>query len=470
MINRCAQRQQGKPGCLCLGNAMKILFVSLGCDKNLVDSEKMLGILSEKGFTFTDDETEAEVIIINTCSFISDAKEESINTILEMAKMKTEGSCKALVITGCLSQRYREQIREELPEVDGMLGIASWDQIAEVVERTLAGQKPEVFNSVSENAAVSLRAKMSRLLTTGGHYAYLKIAEGCNKHCTYCAIPDIRGRFHSIPMEHLLREAKALADRGVRELILVAQETTLYGTDLYGKKMLAELLQRLSEISGIYWLRVQYCYPEEITDDLIAVIRDNPKVCHYLDIPIQHCSDRILKKMRRATTKAELLERITKLRTEIPDIALRTTLIAGFPGETDDDHEECMEFIDQVEFSRLGVFTYSPEEGTAAADMPEQVEEEVKKRRMDELMELQQEICADISEKLIGQTMTAVVEGKLTGEACYVGRTYMDAPGVDGYIFIRTGEELMTGDFVRVRVTGAEEYDLIGALCDEFTE
>lgn len=469
-MNEHTQRQPGFPCCLCLGNAMKILFISLGCDKNLVDSEKMLGILSEKGFTFTDDETEAEVIIINTCSFISDAKEESIDTILEMAKMKKEGVCKALIITGCLSQRYREEIRHELPEVDGMLGIASWDQIAEAVEQTLAGKRPEVFDSVSENAEVSLRVKADRLLTTGGHYAYLKIAEGCNKQCSYCAIPAIRGQYHSIPMEHLLQEAEKLSECGVRELILVAQETTLYGVDLYGRKMLGELLQRLSEISGIYWLRVQYCYPEEITDELIAVIRDNPKVCHYLDIPIQHCSDHILKKMRRATTKAKLLERIGRLRAEIPDIALRTTLIAGFPGETDKDHEECMEFIDQVGFSRLGVFTYSPEEGTAAADMPDQVEEDVKKQRMDALMELQQEICADHSEELIGKTLTAVVEGKLIGEACYVGRTYMDAPGVDGYVFIRTGEELMTGDFVRVHVIGAEEYDLIGELCDEFTE
>lgn len=430
----------------------------------------MLGILSEKGFTFTDDETEAEVIIINTCSFISDAKEESIETILEMAEMKERGVCRALLITGCLSQRYREQIREELPEVDGMLGIASWDQIADAVERTLAGQKPEIFDDVSDNAAVSLRTKAKRLLTTGGHYAYLKIAEGCNKRCTYCAIPDIRGQYHSIPMENLLFEAETLAEQGVRELILVAQETTLYGVDLYGRKMLPELLQKLSEIAGIYWLRVQYCYPEEITDELIAVIRDNPKVCHYLDIPIQHCSNHILKRMRRAATKETLLERIAALREEIPDIALRTTLIAGFPGETDADHEECMDFIDQVEFSRLGVFAYSPEEGTPAADMPEQVDEEVKQQRVNDLMELQQEICADNSQKLVGQVMTAMVEGKLADEACYVGRTYMDAPGVDGYIFIRTGEALMTGDFVRVRVTHAEEYDLIGELCDEFTE
>ncbi len=449
---------------------MNILFISLGCDKNLVDSEKMLGILAERGYTFTDDEREAEVIIINTCSFISDAKEESIETILRMAQMKEEGVCKALIITGCLSQRYRDQIKEELPEVDGMLGIASWDQIGDAVERALAGKQPEIFDSISDNVQVSMRSKARRLLTTGGHYAYLKIAEGCSKRCSYCAIPDIRGPYHSIPMEYLLSEARVLSEEGVRELILVAQETTLYGIDLYGKKMLPELLTRLSEIAGIYWIRLQYCYPEEITEELIRVVRDNPKVCHYLDIPIQHCSDHILKRMRRAAAKSEIIKLIERLREEIPDIALRTTLITGFPGETQEDHEECMEFIDQMEFARLGVFTYSPEEGTPAAKMRYQVDEAVKKQWMEELMELQQEICADNAERLVGKTMTAVVEGKLTGEACYVGRTYMDAPGVDGYIFIRTSQELMTGDFVRVQVTGAKEYDLIGELCDEFTK
>ncbi len=449
---------------------MKILFISLGCDKNLVDSEKMLGILSESGYTFTSDEYEADVIIINTCSFISDAKEESIETILNMARMKDEGVCKALIITGCLSQRYREQIRDELPEVDAMLGIASWDEIARAVDETLKGKKPEIFDSVDNNVQVSLRAKVKRILTTGGHYAYLKIAEGCNKHCSYCAIPAIRGPYHSIPMEELVSEAKELSAQDVRELILVAQETTLYGMDLYNKKMLPELLTRLSELPGIYWIRLQYCYPEEITDDLINVIRDNPRICHYLDIPIQHCSDKILKGMRRAATKDQIISLIDKLREEIPDIALRTTLITGFPGETKVEHEECMDFIDRMEFSRLGVFTYSPEEGTEASDMPEQVDDATKHRWMQELMELQQEICADNSERLIGRIMTAVVEGKLTGEACYVGRTYMDAPEVDGYIFIHTDEELMTGDFVRVKVTGAKEYDLIGALLDESAE
>ncbi len=449
---------------------MKILFISLGCDKNLVDSEKMLGILISKGHIITDDEHEAEVIIINTCSFISDAKEESIENILEMARMKKEGKCKALIITGCLSQRYREEILAELPEVDGMLGISSWDKIAEVVDGAVAGRKPQVYDELSKNVDVILRAGNERCLSTGGHYAYLKIAEGCNKHCSYCAIPSIRGPYHSVPMENLVEEAKDLADRGVRELILVAQETTLYGVDLYGKKSLHLLLRKLTEIPEIYWIRIQYCYPEEITDELIEEIKTNPKVCHYLDIPIQHCSDALLKKMNRATNKAELTERIEKLRAEIPDIALRTTLIAGFPGETDEDHEECMEFIDEVEFNRLGVFTYSPEEGTPAAEFDNQVPDEIKQERMDDLMELQNEICADLAESFIGKELTAVVDGRLPREDCYVGRTYMDAPGVDGYIFIRTDRELMSGDFVKVKVTAAKEYDLIGEMIDEFTE
>ncbi|MCR5743578.1 MAG: 30S ribosomal protein S12 methylthiotransferase RimO [Lachnospiraceae bacterium] len=449
---------------------MKILFVSLGCDKNLVDSEKMLALLSKSGYEFTDDEQEADVVVINTCSFISDAKEESIQTILEMSELKKTARLKCLIITGCLSQRYREEIATELPEVDGMLGIASWDKIVELVDRTLAGQKPQIYDDLSENANVSLRAGVDRVLTGGGHYAYLKIAEGCNKHCTYCAIPSIRGRYHSIPMEELVREAQMLSERGVKEIILVAQETTLYGLDLYKKKCLPELIDRISQIDGIYWIRIQYCYPEEITDELIMTIRDNPKVCHYLDLPIQHSSDRILKLMNRATNQAELREKIAKLREEIPDIALRTTLIAGFPGETEDDHEDVMDFIDELEFDRLGAFTYSPEEGTPAADMDGQVDEDVKKRWKNDIMELQQEITADKAADRVGSTVLAVIEGYLRRENCYVGRTYMDAPGVDGYIFISTLTELNSGDFVKVRVTGAQEYDLIGELEDEFTE
>lgn len=442
---------------------MKIMFVSLGCDKNLVDSEKMLGLLADAGFTFTDDETEAEVIIVNTCCFIGDAKEESIQTLIEMGKQKETGNCKVLIAAGCLAQRYRDEVLKEMPEVDGIVGTTSYDQIISVVEETLKGKKINRLGGINDCPA----PRESRQLTTGGHYAYLKIAEGCDKHCTYCVIPSVRGNYRSVPMEELIKEAKELARRGVRELILVAQETTLYGADLYGKKSLPELLRRLAEIDGIYWIRILYCYPEEITDELIETIRTTPKVCHYLDIPIQHCSDRVLKRMGRRTDQAQLRAMVEKLRTAIPDIGLRTTLIAGFPGETKEDHEEMMAFIDELEFDRLGVFTYSREEDTPAAAMPDQIDEEQKNIWRDELMELQQEISLDKAEAKVGMTLEAIVEGKVADESVYVGRTYMDAPGVDGYVFIHTDEELISGQFVDVRVTGASEYDLIGELTDE---
>ena len=416
---------------------VKVFYISLGCDKNLVDSEKMLWMLNEEHYELTDDEYEADIIIINTCAFISDAKEESINTIIEMGKLKETGKCKKLIVTGCLAQRYKEEIKAELPEVDLIFGMSDY--------------KPEV-------------AKAKRIVTTGGHYAHLKIAEGCDKYCTYCIIPKLRGHYRSFPMEDLVAEAQALADGGVRELILVAQETTLYGVDLYGRKMLHELLRRLCRIPQLRWIRLMYCYPEEIYDELIEVIKEEPKICHYLDIPIQHASDNVLRRMNRRTSCRELKERITTLRREIPDIALRTTLIAGFPGETDEEHEELMEFIDEMEFTRLGVFTYSPEEGTAAADMENQIPEEVKEERRDRLMELQQEISSDLSQAQIGRIVTVMIEGKVADENAYVGRTYMDAPNVDGYIFINTDEDLMSGDFCRVKVTGALEYDLIGEL------
>ena len=442
---------------------MKLLFVSLGCDKNLVDSEKMLGLLADYGFTFTDDETEAEVIVVNTCCFIGDAKEESIQTLLEMGKLKETGNCKVLIAAGCLAQRYRDEVLAEMPEVDGIIGTTSYDQIIAVVEETLKGEKINRLGEINDTPAPDTR----RQLTTGGHYAHLKIAEGCDKRCTYCVIPSVRGSYRSVPMEELLKEAKELADRGVRELILVAQETTLYGKDLYGKKSLPELLKRLAEIDGIYWIRILYCYPEEITDELIETIKNEPKVCHYLDIPIQHCSDRVLKRMGRRTNQEQLRTMIEKLRTEIPDIALRTTLIAGFPGETEEDHEEMMAFVDEMEFDRLGVFTYSREEDTPAAAMPDQVDDDQKEIWGDELMELQQEVSLDKTEGKVGIVVEAIVEGKVADENVYVGRTYMDAPGVDGYVFIYTDEELMSGQFVDVRITGASEYDLIGELTDE---
>ena len=441
---------------------MKILFISLGCDKNLVDSEVMLKLLEKKGYQFTDDETEADIIIINTCCFIGDAKEESVNTILEMAEYRKSGSCKALIVTGCLAQRYQKEILDEIEEVDAVLGTATYDAIAETVEKALEGMKEVRFEDIDR----LVPEQGGRVLTTGGHYAYLKIAEGCDKHCTYCIIPRLRGHFHSVPEERLLAEAEELAEQGVKELILVAQETTVYGVDLYGEKRLPQLLKKLAGIPGIRWIRVQYCYPEEITEELIQIIKEEPKICHYLDLPIQHASDRILKRMGRRTTQADLRRIIGRLREAIPDICLRTTLISGFPGETEEDHEELMRFVDDCEFDRLGVFAYSAEEDTPAAAMPDQIPEEVKEDRRAEIMELQQEIAFEKAEGMTGRELTVMIEGKAADENVYVGRTYMDAPGVDGYLFLNTDETLMSGDFARVRVTGAAEYDLIGELIE----
>ena len=444
----------------------KVLFISLGCDKNLADSEEMLGMLVERGYEITNDETEAEVIVINTCAFIHDAKEESVNTILEMAKYKETGNLKALLVTGCLAQRYKEEIVQEIPEVDGVLGTASYDEILAALDHIFAGEsflKFKDINSLPKNSK-------KRVVTTGGYFEYLKIAEGCDKHCTYCIIPKLRGSFRSVPMEQLLEQAQYLAEQGVRELILVAQETTVYGKDLYGEKSLHILLKKLCKIPGIQWIRILYCYPEEIYPELIQIMKEEPKICHYLDLPIQHCSDKILKKMGRRTTKQELVDIVETLRKEIPDILLRTTLITGFPGETQEDHEELMEFIDTMEFDRLGVFTYSPEEDTPAAKMSDQIDEEVKLDRQAELMELQQEISLDKGNAKIGSVVEVMIEGKVADENAYVARTYGDAPNVDGYIFVNTDRELMSGDFARVHVTGALEYDLIGELEDEYTE
>ncbi len=445
---------------------MNILFISLGCDKNLVDTEKMLGLLRKEGYQFTDVETEADIIIVNTCCFIGDAKEESINTIIDAADNKVNGKCKAIIVTGCMAERYKEEILKELPEVDGILGIASYQEIGAVITEALGNHKPQVFHSNNE----LVKTDAGRVVTTGGHYAYLKIAEGCDKRCTYCIIPKIRGSYRSVPMEELVAEAEMLVEDGVKELILVAQETTLYGVDLYGKKSLPELLRKLGAISGLQWIRIQYCYPEEITDELIQAIKDEPKVCHYLDIPIQHASDKVLKRMARRTNRLELTEMIQKLRKEIPDIALRTTLIAGFPGETEEDHEEVLDFIDEMEFDRLGVFAYSLEEDTPAAKLPEQIPDEIKEERRDAIMALQQEIAFEKCQDMVGRVVEVMIEGKVADENAYVGRTYMDAPGIDGYIFVNTGEALMSGDFARVKVTGAQEYDLIGELYDEFAE
>lgn len=445
---------------------MKILFVSLGCDKNLVDSEVMLGLLRERGYEITNDENQAEVIVVNTCSFIHDAREESIQTILEMAEMKKKGVCRLLIVAGCLAEKYKEEILDELPEVDAVIGTTAYDAVCDVIDRSLLGERVQAFESINRLPVV----KTKRVITTGGYSSYLKISEGCDKHCTYCIIPKLRGNYRSVPMEYVLEDARMLAASGVTELNIVAQETTTWGKDIYGEKRLHELLRALCRIEGVEWIRLLYCYPEEITDELIEVIRTEPKICHYLDMPIQHCSDRILKRMGRRTSRKELEEVIAKLRRKIPDIALRTTLISGFPGETEEDQEDLKSFIQTIQFDRLGVFTYSPEEGTPAAAMGNQIPEEIKAERRDELMALQQQISAEKTGNMVGQVLKVLVEGRIPEEGIYVGRTYRDAPDVDGYVFLEAEEEIISGNFVTAEITGADEYDLTGEVLYEFTE
>lgn len=439
---------------------MKLLFISLGCDKNLVDSEFMIGMLTQEGIELTDNEEDADIIIVNSCCFIGDAKEESINTILEMAEYRKHGKCKSLIVTGCLAQRYQDEVLKEIPEVDAILGTNSYDSIFEAVKETLDHHKYQNLHTLE--GLPSLNTK--RVVTTGGHFAYLKISEGCNKNCTYCVIPSVRGRYRSVPMEELAAQARELVAGGVKELILVAQETTLYGVDLYGKKSLHLLLDELNKIDGLFWIRIMYCYPEEIYEELIDSIIRNKKVCHYLDLPIQHCNDDILKRMNRKTTKQDIIVMANHLRERIPDITLRTTLICGFPGETEEAHEELMQFVNDMEFDRLGAFTYSPEEGTRAFDMPNQIDEETKAEWQADVMELQEEVIFDKNKTLKGMETYAFIEGRVADENAYIGRTYRDAPNVDGYIFINTDEELMTGDIVKVKVVGAYEYDLIGEI------
>ncbi len=454
---------------------MKVLFVSLGCDKNRVDTEVMLGMLESNGYSFTDDEEEAEAAVVNTCCFINDAKQESIDTILELSERRKDGQLKALIVTGCLGQRYQEEIQKEIPEVDEILGISSTDMIVKALDETIKRNKLFSHKNYFEDVDKAPRGGMKRVITTGGLFDYLKIAEGCDKHCTYCIIPKVRGRYRSIPMDDLITEAKELAQAGVTELLVVAQETTLYGIDLYGRKMLPELLKKLCKIDGFKWIRVLYCYPEEITEELIQVMKEEPKICNYLDIPIQSGSDEILKRMGRRTNNAQIRELVAHLREEIPDICIRTTLISGFPGETAKDHNQTMDLVRDLRFDRLGVFTYSQEEDTPAAEMPDQVSERVKNTRRNKLMRLQQEIAFEAAEGMVGQVVDAVIEGRITDTddeegLSYVARTYKDAPDIDGYLFI-TGvtRELMTGDYVRVLITGSNEYDLIGELRDEFT-
>ena len=446
---------------------MKIAFISLGCDKNLVDSEVMLGLLNDYGCEITNDETDADVVIVNTCGFIQDAKQESIETILEMAELKKTGHLKALIVSGCLAQRYKSEIIEEIDEVDAIVGTTAYDEIVTVLEAVLNGEKHvQTFKDIDVLPA----AKTDRIVTTGGYFSYLKIAEGCDKHCTYCIIPKLRGDHRSVPMEDILRDARALAAKGIKEINIVAQETTMYGKDIYGEKVFHKLLQELCKIDGIEWIRILYCYPEEIYDELIETIKTEPKICHYLDIPIQHASDAILKRMGRKTSHKELVDIIGKLRREIPDIALRTTLISGFPGETQEDHEILKNFVKEMRFDRLGVFAYSAEEDTPAATMPDQIDEAVKEARRDELMEIQQEIAFEAAESMVGRHLQVMIEGRIPEDGVYIGRTYKDAPDVDGYVFVNAEEDMMSGDMVPVEITGSSEYDLIGDVIYEFTE
>ncbi len=440
---------------------VKLHMVSLGCDKNLVDSERMLGILTSRGYELTDDELEAEVAVINTCCFIEDAKKESIDRIFELARLKETAKLRVLIAAGCMAERYRDEILDEIPELDAVVGTTGIDGIAAAADRALKGERVSCMRDISTDPETDIA---ERVVTTGGHYAYLKIAEGCDKHCTYCAIPSFRGSYRSFPMERLVAEAERLAAGGVKELILVAQETTLYGTDLYGRKRLHELLRALCGIDGLRWIRVLYCYPEEIYPELIDTIAEEPKICRYLDIPIQHASDAVLRRMGRRTTEEELKELVRTLREKIPGIVLRTTLICGFPGETEEDFEECLRFVREMEFDRLGAFTYSREEGTPAAKMKPQVPKSVRKKRMSAVMLAQQAVSLRRSREKIGRTMTVMVEGRVPDEDVYIARTYGDAPSVDGFLFFRSPRELMSGDFVDVKVTGASEYDLQGEM------
>ena len=437
---------------------MKVLLISLGCDKNLVDSEVMLGLLNKAGHQLTNDETEADVVVVNTCAFISDAKEESINTIIEMGELKKTGKLKKLIVAGCLSQRYKDEIMKELPEIDVIIGATNYDKIVEAI-----GTDEE---SIVDDINYTPRPIAERIVTTNASMAYFKIAEGCNKLCTYCIIPHIRGRYRSMPMDSLIASAEKLASDGIKELVLVAQETTLYGDDLYGEKKLPELLTKLSEIEGIEWIRLLYCYPEEITDELIEVMATNPKICHYVDIPIQHSENAILKRMGRRTSREDIVELVGRLRTAMPDIAIRTTLISGFPGETQELHDGLVDFVDECEFDRLGVFTYSPEEGTPAAEYEDQVDGELAVKWRDEIMELQQEISYEKNQQMIGSTQKVLIEGYLVDDDVYVGRTYRDAPGVDGIVFVSAPYELISGSFVDVKITEANEYDLTGVIVE----
>ena len=448
---------------------MNILMVSLGCDKNLCDSEAMLGLLAKHNYNITNDEQEADVVIVNTCSFIKDAMEESVNTVLEMAKLKQQ-NLKYLIVTGCMAQRFKDEIFAEIPEIDACLGTSSFDKILDVIEELKArdgvgdAEEISIYDDIDRLATIT---ESDKVITSGTFMGYLKIAEGCDKFCTYCVIPHIRGHYRSVPMEQLLKEAEYMASQGIEELVLVAQETTCYGKDLYGEKRLHVLVRELAKIDGIKWIRLMYCYPEEIYDDLIDCFRDEPKLLHYIDMPMQHSEDAILKRMGRRTDRASIEAVIGKLREAAPDIAIRTSLIAGFPGETQEEHEALLAFLDEQELDRVGVFTYSREDGTPAATFENQIDEETAVQWRNEIMELQQEISQDKNETFVGKIIQVIVEGYSADDDVYVGRTYRDAPGVDGLVFVSCDYELMSGQIIDVRIDEVGPYDMIGGIIDE---
>lgn len=440
------------------GLNLKIAVASLGCAKNLVDTENMLGFLAQKGCEFVNEPEKADVIIVNTCAFIGDAKEESINTILDMARFKEEGACSLLVVTGCLAERYHDDIKRELPEVDAIVGTGDFAKICEVIDKAFSGEAVCMYGH-SEDFTLS---GMPRIVTTQPHSAYLKIAEGCDNKCTYCVIPSLRGRYRSRTIEDIVQETEHLAGSGVRELILIAQDTTCYGIDLYGSYKLAELLRQLCKVDGIKWIRVHYCYPEGITDELLDTMASDSKILHYFDIPIQHASDSVLKRMGRNTSKDALLALICKIREKISDAVIRTSLIVGFPGESAEDFEELCDFVRETRMDRVGVFTYSKEENTPAAKLPNQIDKRTKQRRRDKLMAIAQEISFEKNSERIGSVLEVLCEGFDEESCLYVGRGYGDSIGVDSLVYFAAKREVNEGEFVNVKILCAQEYDLVG--------
>lgn len=444
---------------------LSIFIESLGCSKNLIDAEIMLGLLNKHGYRLTGNHENADVIIVNTCGFIQSAKEESINRIIELGLLK-EKKLKLLIVSGCLGERYSEELLKEMPEIDAIVGTGNYDKIIEVINESLQGKKVVYTGDIDKIYDES----HPRLLTTPRHSAYIKISDGCNNHCTYCIIPKLRGRYRSRQMEYIIQEAKNYASKGVKEIILIAQDTTRYGIDLYGKFMLPELLRKLNEIEDIKWIRILYAYPEAITDELIDTIATCEKVCNYIDMPIQHCSDEILKRMNRRTNKRDLIKLIDKLRKRIPDIVLRTTLIVGFPGETEVHFKELKEFVENIKFDRLGVFTYSKEEGTPASRLSGQVSEKIKEKRQKEIMEIQQGISYNKNQEKVGSIVEVLIEEAIEQDREYLGRTYGDAPDIDGLVYVRSNTPAHVGDIMLTRISGALEYDLIGENIDEFSK